>query len=304
MNIAFYILTYNRPSVLGYCMKSLFTNTKIKPDEVWIIDDGSEQQMQQQLLQVAQGNSFNLMLSGRNYGIGYSFERLYNLIYQNDELDLACIVESDYVWRKGWLEDVRAVFEASPNTIAIAGTDHPDMYDRQKTHGTFPDIMKGIFGRDLHSRDSLYIPFDLETSVGKIKVQGVSNSCGCMIFHWGRFKKLLKSLIRNGTIKPDDYKELMDRAFNKGITHDTRKNASDGHMSSVVSMYGEMFLELNGLDISKNFPFLSICDYSISEHVCGGGVNGLIVPEGVTFIHSPTWNQEYLEKNPRLYEKS
>jgi hypothetical protein len=60
-----------------------------------------------------------------------------------------------------------------------------------------------------------------------------------------------------------------------------------------------MNLELNNIDLSKNFPFLSICDYSISEHICGGGVNGMIVPEGQTFVCSPTWNNKYLKENPR-----
>ena len=41
------------------------------------------------------------------------------------------------------------------------------------------------------------------------------------------------------------------------------------------------------------------CDYSISQHLCGGGVNGMIVPEGSTFVVSPKWKDEYLDKNPR-----
>lgn len=299
MNIAFYILTYNRPKVLQYCLQTLFGNTTIKPDEAWIIDDGSEAPLQRQLLESCIHNNINFMMSARNYGIGYSFERLYHLIWQNDDLDLACIIESDYIWRKGWLEDVCAVFEASPYTLAVAGTDHPDMYDRAKTHTTFPEIMTGIFGRDLFSRNSLYQPFDLVTPRGEIKVQGVSNSCGCMILNWKRLRLIIQELEDNNIISMRDYKRLMDRAFNKGITHDTRKNASDGYMSSIVSMYGELFLDLHDVDKSKHFPFLSICDYSVSEHICGGGVNGLIVREGETFIHAPTWRSEFLVSDPR-----
>lgn len=304
MNIAFYILTYNRPLVLQHCLQSLYGNTRIRPDESWIIDDGSEPATQKQLLESCIKGGVNLMASTRNYGIGYSFERLYNLIWQNDDLDVACIIESDYVWRRGWLEDVCAVFEASPMTLAIAGTDHPDMYDRAKTHTTFPEIMREQFDRDLAAREHLYKPFDLETAVGKVKVQGVSNSCGCLMLHWKRFRETVVSLETKGLIKPYEYKKRMDRAFNKGITHDTRRNASDGHMSSIITMFGEMNLTSmieRGFthDISKDFPMLSICDYSISEHICGGGVNGLIVPEGATFIHSPTWKMEYLTAYPR-----
>ena len=299
MKTAFFILTYNRSNVLQHCLQSLFGNTSLRPDEAWIIDDGYDIKMQHALLEMGSKAGVNLVLSTRNYGIGYSFERLYNLIYQHDDIDLACIIESDYIWRKGWLEDVQAVFDASPNTFAIAGTDHPDMYDRTKTHTTFPTIMTEIFGRDLKAREHLYIPFDLDTKLGKIKVQGVSNSCGCMILHWGRFKKVIQALEEEKVIPHGDYKRLMDRAFNKGITHDTRKNASDGYMSSIVSMYGELYHDIIGADKTRDFPFLSICDYSISQHICGGGVNGMICGEGQTFILSPTWKDEYLKESPR-----
>ena len=305
MNIAFYILTYNRPLVLQYCLQSLYGNTSIRPNESWVLDDGSEPDMQRQLLESCIRSKVNLMASTRNYGIGYAFERLYNLIWQNDDLDIACIVESDYVWRKGWLEDVRAVFEASPVTLAIAGTDHPDMYDRAKTHTLFPEIMREQFGKDLEAREHLYKPFELKTQVGKVKVQGVSNSCGCLILHWKRLKETIISLESVGLLKPYEYKKRMDRAFNKGITHDTRRNAADGHMSGIITMFGEMNMlqtnRNNGAthDLSKDFPMLSICDYSISEHIAGGGVNGGVVPEGQKFMSSPTWKNEYLQKNPR-----
>ncbi len=299
MNIGFYILTYNRPAVLQHCIQTLFGNTTIAPKEAWIIDDGSRTDVQNALVELGQRRQVNLMLSTKNYGIGYSFERVYNLIYQNDDLDLACIIESDYIWRKGWLEDVVATFKASPNTLAIAGTDHPDMYDRAKTHTTFPEIMEEQFAKDLEARELLYKPYDLETERGKIKVQGVSNSCGCLILNWKRMKSVIESLEDENLIGAREYKRRMDRAFNKGITHDTRRNASDGHMSSIISMFGEMYLKKNKISLDRNFPFLSICDYSISEHVCGGGVNGAIVPEGTTFIHAPTWKQEYLISDPR-----
>ena len=304
MNIVCYYLTYNRPQILKESFFSSLNNTEITPKEIWIIDDGSEAKLKSALLDYSneyspKGTPINLLIHGNNYGIGYSFERLYNLIRQNDDLDIACILESDYIWRKDWLKVVIDVFDASPNTLAIAGTDHPDMYDVSKTHSTFPDIMKECFGEDLKSRNYLYIPFDLQTSSGKIQVQGVSNSCGCTMIHWKRLKKVIKKLEDSKKIPYNDFWNRMDRAFNKGVSHDTRKNASDGWMSSTISKYGEMYLELENLDLKTNFPFLSICDYSISEHICGGGVNGLIVPEGRTFVHSPKCDSKFLLENPR-----
>lgn len=300
MNISYYILTFNRPNILAQSIETLFSNTIIKPNEVWIIDDGSENHIKNTLFDFSVKNSrtipINLIMHGHNMGIGYSFERVYNLMKQNDELDIACIIESDYVWRKDWLDDILKVFKDSPYTIAIAGTDHPDMYDINKTHGIFPEIMKECFGQDLESRNYLYKEFDLNG----IKVQGVSNSCGCMIIHWKRLQNIIQELENHNLIPINDYWKRLDRAFHKKDTHNTRKYADDGWMSSTISMYGEKYLKMNNLDITTNFPILSICDYSISQHICGGGVNGMIVPEGSTFIFSPKWNNEYLQTNPRI----
>ena len=306
LNIVFYFITYNRPKILKESIYSAINNTSIQPNEVWIIDDGSVPDMQLGLLDFSlkYSNKFpiNLILHAKNYGIGYSFEKVYNLINQNNDLDIACILESDYVWRKDWLKDCVEVFEASKSTLAIAGTDHPDMYDRKKTHETFPKIMEECFGQDLKSRSHLYNPFDLNVKSGKIKVQGVSNSCGCTILNWKRIKQVTKNLEESKKIKYNDFWQKMDIAFEKSIPYGTKRYASDAWMSGTISKYGEMDIELKNLDLSKNFPFLSICDYSISQHICGGGVNGSIVPEGATFVNSPKWNDEYLNKNPRINE--
>lgn len=302
MKISYYIPIFNRPHILKYCLTTVFNNTNINPKDIWLIDDGSDMQTKNYVfnLCVNSANSIpiNLVSHAQNMGIGYSFERIYNLMRQDDDLDIACIIESDYIWRKDWLDDVINVFKNSPHTIAIAGTDHPDMYDRNKTHGIFPEIMKECFGEDLSARNNLYEPFFLNG----IQVQGVSNSCGCMIIHWKRLQNIIQELEKNNKIPIGDYWKRMDRAFNKNISHDTRKNASDGWMSSTISMYGEMYLKMNNIDISKNFPMLSICDYSISQHVCGGGVNGMIVPEGSTFVISPKWDDSYIHRNPRNNE--
>lgn len=297
MKICFYLPTFNRSKVLQDCLVTAFNNTEIKPNETWIIDDGSSPEIKRSILELSLNNTIpiNLIIHSMNMGIGYSFERIYNLMRQDDDLDIACIIESDYIWRKNWLEDVLKVFDSSPHTLAIAGSDHPDMYNREKTDITFVDIMKECFGEDLKARDNLYKPFYLDN----IKVQGVSNSCGCMIIHWKRLKSAIQNLTENNIIPYNDYWNRLDRAFNKNITHDTRKNASDGWMSSTISKYGEMYMINNNIDIKNNFSMLSICDYSISQHICGGGVNGTIAPEGSTFIVSPTWKDEYLYTNPR-----
>jgi glycosyltransferase involved in cell wall biosynthesis len=302
MNIVFVILTYNRPQIASYCIQTLLNNTNVKPRECWILDDGSKPEMRNNLFSFTSewtgkiGFPIHLILSGKNRGIGYNFEMAYNIMKQSENDDIFCFIEADYIWRKGWLEDVVAVFEASPHTVAIAGTDHPDMYDRVKTHTEFPKLMVSQFGEDLKSREHLYDPFDLETSIGKIKVQGVSNSCGCQFVHWGRMKEILKNLNAES-----EYWDYMEMAFHKKGSDLDRRYASDAHMSGTLSKLAEKEMLRKMVDISKNFGFLSICDYSISSHRCGQGINGMVpgIKEGDTFIHSPAWKNEYLSNDPR-----
>lgn len=302
MKTGFFILTFNRPQVLNSCINSLFSNTNLSPTEVWIVDDGSENNIKQSLLNLsnkAKRFPINLIIHGLNYGIGYGFERVYNLLRQNDDLDIACIIESDYVWRKNWLEDCQEVFNSCPETIAIAGTDHPDMYDLEKTQIVFPKIMSDFYKNDLESRKYLYKPFSISTKNSQIQIQGVSNSCGCIIVHLKRLKTILNKLEKEKIIDINYFWNQIDLACHKNVSHDTRKNFSDALMSCTISRIGELYLKKQAKDISTNFPMVSICDYSISQHVCGGGINGKTVPEGSTFILSPKWDDKYLTENPR-----
>jgi hypothetical protein len=193
---------------------------------------------------------------------------------------------------------ILAVFEASPYTVAIPGTSHPDFIDRSKTHGMFSSLMVKQFGKDVECRKYLYNPFYLNTKIGDIKVQGSSNSCGCQILHWKRINELL--------LTNDEYKKewnhWIDRACHKwGDDIYGRQRASDDYMTSTVTFFWERWANLNGIDISKNFAWLDIFDYSISSHRCIGGINGIVpgMQEGDTFLTSNGWDNKYLEKNPR-----
>lgn len=316
MDVTTILFSFQRPRVLEAALKTLLRNTKIIPKDFYILDDGSDKNLQQELLKCVwdindQFCPAHLYLAAKNRGISYNFELGYNIMRASESNGIFAFIESDYIFRKGYLEDVIAVFEASPYTIAIAGVDHPDMVDRQKTHGTFVNLMTEQFGEDVQSRSNLYNEFELETTRGKIKVRSISNSCGCMFIHWGRLKKILKEGdIKNNALNQfggigmssiystEKYWEWMDRAWNKHNPPD-RKYASDGHLSCTLTYFAEKYMIDNHVDISKNFGMLSISDRSISQHLCGGGVNGGNYPEGSTFVISPTFHQEDLDKDPR-----
>ncbi len=269
------------------------------------MDDGSDVNMRQSLFNFSIENShhtpINFYSNGRNKGVGYQFETAYKIADSLENIDLVCFIEADYIWRKGWLEDIIAVFEASQHTVAISGVDHPDHHEEENIKEKLPTYMIAQFGHDLEQRDSLYKPFYLKTSRGDIQVQGVSNSCGCLIINWSRLKKILNSgdrdygLSRYSTKK---YWDWMEKSFHKN-GYGNRKLASDAYMSGTLSMFAEYYMIDNSIDLSKNFGFLSISDHSISQHVCGMGINGSICKEGETFVSSPSWNNEFLNRDPR-----
>lgn len=294
MNLLYIVPTFQRPKVLSRCLETLLSNGH--PDELWILDDGSDPGLRHNLVefQVATSQHFptNLVLCGRNYGIGWNFENIFNIIrWKNPKYYF--LVESDYIFRKGFLDDVNAVFDADPYVVALPGCDHPDMYQKEKTHGTFPNLMREQFPTDVAGREHMYIPYDLETKVGKIQVFGASNSCGCMFVHWERFQNILRDLNAE-----KEYWGWMDRAFNKQPGGD-RRNASDQHLSCSISWYWTEWAKKHNIDITKHFPFLNICDFSIASHICGGGCNAGGYPEGTTFVGAPHWNVSYTLENPR-----
>lgn len=289
MDLLYVILTFNRSKVLSSCINTLMNNTSIKPDEVWLLDDGSGHQLRRGLLDLNISHEFNLVLNGKNKGVGVNFEMAYSIIRQKNP-KIVGVIESDYIWRNEFMEDIQAVFEANPYTIAIPGCNHPDMYDRSKTHGSFCDLMKDQFGKDIDARQFLYSPFTSETKVGPIKVQGASNSCGCLFLHWERLQQFL---FKDLGVE-QEYWRWMDRGFHKwGNTN--RRYASDAHMSGTLTWYWEQWAKKNNIDISKHFAWLDICDHSIANHLCALGLNGCIpgIQEGQTFVGSPVWPENY-----------
>lgn len=298
------ILTYQRPKVLSQCLNTLLNNTGVRYKELYLLDDCSDPDIQQALFNTAKDLSKNycpthLFLAGENRGIGYAFETAYSIMRSLEEDCVVGFVESDYIFRKGYLEDVLAVFEATEYTLSVAGVDHPDMVMRAKTHGTFVDLMVEQFGRDLKSREWLYQEFDLNTSRGPIRCRPVSNSCGSQWINWGRLKKMFKEM---KAVKAEkEYWKWMERAFHKNGTGD-RRYASDAHMSGTLSMMAEDWIVSKvGGDIKNNFGMLSISDFSIAEHLCALGINGMLpgLKEGDTFVYSPTWDNKYLTIDPR-----
>lgn len=292
MNLMFLIYTYNRPRVLQACIHSLFANTKIKPDRVIIIDDASEQPIRNGLFDF-QLNSpdmpVDILALGKNLGYGYTAELGLKLIeFHNPKYCM--VVESDYIFRKGWLEEALAVLEASPDSVGLSGYSNPDYYERSKTDEMFPRIMKEDFGEDKAERKYLHVARLMETKLGKILVQGTTNCCGTFLLNWETISSLVKDF-------PGIREKVFDRSCNKQ-PGGNRRYFGDGPFTHGLSHY---WYKKHGYETGL-FPWLDICDYSIANHINGDGINGKIVGEGKTFVGSPKWKDEYLMKNPRENE--
>lgn len=298
MDLMYIILAYQRPTVLANCLNTLFNNNKVRPDLVYILDDNSDLNVQSSLLQFYLDNKtqfpVNLVLNGANLGVGHQFQTAYNLMNQHNP-KTCMFVESDYIFRRGSVDDMLAILDASPYTLAMSPVSHPDMYSRDKTHKLFPELMKEQFNEDVQCREFMYAPYELETSRGKIKVQKISNSCGAAMYRWDRIQKY----IFDDLGAKDEYWKWINRACHVGSD---RSRASDQHMSSTITFLGEQWAKKNGILLKDYAAFLDCCDYSPSQHVCGGAtsLNGKIVPENSTFVVSPVWMDWTLDRDPRL----
>lgn len=298
MDIIVNIFTYNRPKVLNSCVSSLLNNEDSKHfSEINFYDDCSEDQLKYSLLDFSIKNSkfipINLYLNGKNYHYAYNFKLAYNKIKIRNP-DLVFFVESDYVFRPGFMQEVLDVFENNPYCLAMPGTSHPDYHDQEKIKNLFPNVMKGFLGEDIPERELYFKPFDQTIKNKNFKLQAVSNSCGCFFFNYKRLKETILSDMK----VRDEFNEKIFNAIETDVEINGVKMFDDGKFTSILTYYWSKWANLNSIDTTKNFPWLDICDYSIGNHLCALGVNGKLpgLKEGETFVGSPKWQQEYLNK--------
>lgn len=295
MNTLLILFCFNRPDILNKCIQTLFADN-FKFDEVLLINDGSRPEVTSKIMEYVLNTAantpqkINLMNFGKNQGYSYAAEFAFNYAKLKNP-NYLFFIEQDYIFRRGWAEEALAVLDAAPNTVALSGYSNPDFYDKSKTEEMFPRIIKEDFNEDPCDRASMHKPFELETSLGKIQVQGTSNSCGTCVINW-------RNLMQLNSVESSFWEKVIDRACNKQ-PGGNRSNYGDGPFSHGISYF---WYKTNKYSSPMDFPWLDICDYSLSNHVCGGAesINGKIVPEGYTFVGSPKWKDDYMLTNPRI----
>jgi len=290
MKLLYIIYTHNRPIILKECLATLFSNTNVKPHRVVILDDASEKSTKVGLWQFCLENStkempidmlsFNENIGyGTNFEFGLSVARVYNPEY-------VFFVESDYIFRKNWAEDILEVFESEigKKSIGISGYDHPDFYTPERYDKMYRNIIKEDYGSDPVNRTNMFKLFDCTLGNKTLKLSGISNSCGTIYLKWRFTMELMKKY-------PEMKTTWWERLANKQ-PGGNRKLLADGPLSHGLSYYWSLYAKEQGWDTSKYFPLLNIVP-SVSNHINALGINGNIpgIQEGQTFVGSPSFSQ-------------
>jgi glycosyltransferase involved in cell wall biosynthesis len=299
------LMVHDRLDLLKGCIQSMFSNTKFQFSEILICNDGSNRGTTKYLFDYVYNatgiKDVNLMHFSRNQGQGHILEFILNYAtYKNPKY--LFLLEQDYVWRKDWAEEAVAVLENSPHTIMVPATSHAGYYEEKSKEILWPNFAKEKFGSDLCPRDLMFKPFGLdivnheELQIrDKISVQGVSNSTTCNVIHWKRFHEL--RLDSNKVFNDEErfWIDVVRRAC--GIGLDTRVIVDDGMLSQGICYFWYKAYA-DKINKEKDFPILDICDFSIGNHLDGGGYHSKTSIIGVSTENSPKW-----EKDPPIIKK-
>lgn len=284
MNILI-LFVYNRPNVLQMCLNTMLPNAGIEFDKILIFDDGSDNVTKQILNDY--GNKYNdqfqdikleIIANNSNKGYGVttqqSFEKIFKL-----KPKYVFRIEQDYIFRKNWaLESLELLqhpqFEKS---IAISGYSHYDYYSNTAKQGKYiTDIVK-YFGKDIDNRQCLFKSFFVNTATRKIKVQGVSHTCGTLFINWENFMKLFNN--------NNEFLSFMPKLTENNLFN-------DGFFSSLISYkWIQKYKDYIDIDLTKEFAIIDVCDKSLANHIGGAGINMRGIEECTTIseVGSPIW---------------
>ena len=283
MKLLYVIFTYNRPKILNECLRTIFSKNSTLPDKLLFIDDGSEGTLKMSLLKAQIGSSIptDIFSFNPNNGYGPSFEFAFRAVEVYNP-EYVFFIESDYIFAQNGLDMVMDIFENTDvgrNAVGFSGYDNPDFHVEHKTTHEFPPLMIKDCGEDNLNRSIMYKPFKHTTKFGEIDLEFVSNSCGTMYLNWSKVVK---------------FKELYPKEYELWINGVVLKNEAnrlpinDGMLSHGIGWLWNKWAIQRGIDREKYAALLNIRP-SIANHINGGGINGGIVPEGATFVTSPTW---------------
>lgn len=284
--ILFNIFTYNRFEILKKSLDSIL-NHGIDPNrvEIHIHDDGSNQEVLNYLMRFCLEHDCYFHGKHENQGYCRNFYQAFRLTKEINP-EYVFFIESDYVFRKDFMQTCLGVYDKLDQLWGINGFSHPDFYVYEKCHTWFADATNQEFGRDVPARYRLYKPFVLNANNHAIKCQFSSHSCGTFLLNWRKLQDSLEEFEEKERFENLVLSSCKDLRRDE-VIHDGRLT---GGISLLWSDY-QAFRQ-NPLLYSQA-AFVDICDknFSIAQHFGGGGVNEQHIQEGQTSVLSPSWKE-------------
>lgn len=284
--VLYVLYTYNRPFMLKKCIETLLHPENLTPSRILVLDDASNPEVKKALLswQLADPRfPIDVLSLGRNVGYGMNAEFGFSLVEAYNP-SYVYFIESDYIFSPTGLKTVQWLFEnndLAQNAIGFSGYDNPDFYDPAKYDKMFREVIMLDCAEDNLNRDIMFKPTKHTTPFGEVELEFTSNSCGTMYFNWKKIQEIRAEF-------PVEYRTWIDRITDK--YKPGRRCLGDGVMSHGISWLWTEWAKKHGVDTTKYGALLNVKP-SVSNHINGGmdSINGHIVPEGSTFVSSPSW---------------
>jgi len=288
MKILAGIFVYNRPNILRHCIATVLANT-IQPDEILLIDDGSDEETCRVVDEAMAGGGDHLTLirKKRNRGAAHSGRILFaHAAMENPEYLIP--IEADYIFRPDAFATVLDVFEHTEHgkmALGIAGYDHPNSYHAAVRDHVFPQGMRMQMGEDNVNRPALYRAFQS----GRHTLQLASNTCPTSYLKW-------REILNTATEFPEMHRHLWqinDPQENPNYPdsgeYRRKQYIDDGLLSHTLSLYWNRWAIKHGVDRDKYAAWLNILP-SVANSINGGGVHSS-APELSSDGWSPSWPQ-------------
>jgi len=288
MRILAGIFVYNRPRILAHCLETVVANT-VQPDEILIIDDGSNEETRRVVDSfLARGHAhLTLIRKGRNRGAAHSWRTLWHHAeFENPEYLFP--IEADYIFRPDAFATVLDVFENTEHgrhALGITGYDHPNAYHPHIRDVVFPAGMRDQMGEDNVNRAALYRSF----KSGRHTLQLASNTCPTSYLKWREIQRTARTVpeMRRHLLEIGDPQENPNYP-DSGI-YRAKQYTDDGMLSHALSLHWNRCAIANNIDRKAFAAWLNI-QPSVANNITGGGEHtGL--PEMSSDGWSPTWPQ-------------
>lgn len=287
--ILYIIFTHNRPKALGVCLESIFNRNETRPDRCLIIDDGSDAGLKKELMDLSLRAKFDYFSINPNVFYGRAFEMGLKLCEAINP-KYVFFIESDYEFRQNGLDQVLDVLENTEygrKALAVSLTDHPDYENLDKINNVFPRLAEENGLIETRDFTRMYKPFDYNGKYGRIKVEFVSNTCGCVVFSWQKMAFFKEEYL-------DKYNYWFDKSVDKGKE---KRCLNDGCLSIGAALMWQEYYKDIGFSplvdgtVTENCGAILNIKPSVGQHYCSGGINGKLsgFEELSTFVGSPSW---------------